>query len=54
MKSRLTHLALVVLGAAGVVLTVLGMIPKYATFASGALLLVADAKKALGGSISNP
>lgn len=48
MKSRLTHLALLVLGAAGVVLTFLGTIPKYAGLAAGLLLLVTDAKKALG------
>lgn len=50
MKSQFTHLALVVLGIAGAILTFLGMVPKYAGFASGALLLIADAKKALSGS----
>lgn len=48
MKSRLIHLALLVLGAAGVVLTFLGTVPKYAGLAAGLLLLVTDAKKALG------
>lgn len=52
MKSQFAHLGLIVLGIAGAVLTVLGMIPKYAALASGALLLVADARKALGNSTS--
>jgi hypothetical protein len=47
MKSRFLHLAMLVLGAAGAVLTFLGTVPKYAGFASGLLLLVTDAKKAL-------
>lgn len=50
MKSQFSHLGLIVLGIAGAVLMVLGQIPKYTAFASGALLLIADAKKAIGSS----
>jgi hypothetical protein len=50
MKTRFVHLASFVLGAAGLVLMVLGQIPKYAAFASGGLLFLADAKKALGAN----
>lgn len=48
MKSRFVHLALIVLGAAGIVLSLLAQIPKYAGAAGAFMLLVADAKKALG------
>lgn len=48
MKSRFTHLVLLVLGAAAAVLTFLGTVPKYAGLAAALLLLVTDAKKALG------
>jgi len=47
MKSRFAHLAMLVLGAAGVVLTFLGSIPKYAGLAGSALLLVTDLRKAM-------
>lgn len=48
MKSRFLHLAMLALGAAGIVLTFLGSVPKYAGIAAGALLVVTDLKKALG------
>ncbi len=45
--TKFGHFALIVLGVAGTILTVFGQIPKYAGFATSALLLVADAKRLL-------
>ena len=49
--SKPVHFVLIALGIATTVLTFLGSIPKYAGFASGALLLVADAKKLLAPKV---
>jgi hypothetical protein len=46
MKSRLAHLALVVLGGATVVASVLSAIPRYAAIGGALALLIADARKA--------
>lgn len=51
MKSRFTHLAMIVLGAAGVALGLLEKVPKYATAAGAGLLLLAEVRKAFGLNI---